>query len=182
MKEKEMEKEFDIEMDEFREQLGEQYRRRKEDKKNYRSLLPSDFKLERRYVVFGAIGILVLIVVFILFSGGDNGAPREDVNTIRAKLDELENRLTELEGANQKIVRLENQIKKLDRSVSQLNRSLALKTGKGRYHVVRRGETLSVIAQKYGITINELCRLNRITPKSVIHPGQKIFITSGSKQ
>ena len=120
----EMDEEFDIEMDEFRESRGEKFRRTRGNKNIHRSRSPADFQIERRYLVFGAIGVLVLIVVFILFSGGDNGVSIEDFNTIRAKLDELENRLTELEGTDRKMTRLENQVKKLDQSVSQLNRSI----------------------------------------------------------
>jgi LysM repeat protein len=175
-----MDEEFDIEMDEFREHMGEQFRRPRENKKNHPSRSPADFKLEKLHLVFGAIGVLVLIVVFILFSGGDNGVSREDFSTIKVKLDELEKRLIKIEGADLKMARLESQIKKLDQSVSELNRSITSKTKKSRYHVVRSGETLSLIAQRYGITINELCRLNRLTPKSIIHPGQKILITTGS--
>jgi cell division protein FtsB len=175
-----MDKEFDIEMDEFREQMGEKYRRPRDNKNSHRSRSPADFKLERQYLVFGAIGVLVLIIGFILFSGGENGVSMEDFNTIRAKLDGLDKRLTKLEGTDRRMARLESQVKKLEQSVSQLNRSITSKTRKSRYHVVRSGETLSLIAQRYEITINELCRLNRLTPKSVIHPGQKILIASDS--
>ena len=41
-----------------------------------------------------------------------------------------------------------------------------------RYHKVKRGETLSSIAKKRGTTVSKLCRLNRITTKMRIRPGQ----------
>jgi murein DD-endopeptidase MepM/ murein hydrolase activator NlpD len=41
-------------------------------------------------------------------------------------------------------------------------------------HRVKQGETLSGIAQKYGTTVNELCRLNSITNKSKLAIGQQI--------
>ena len=41
-----------------------------------------------------------------------------------------------------------------------------------RYHKVKRGETLDAIARKRGVTIDRLCRLNRITKKMRIRPGQ----------
>lgn len=47
---------------------------------------------------------------------------------------------------------------------------------KKQYHIVRRGETLFQIAKKYGISLNELLRLNNIT-KSHIYPGQKILVS-----
>ncbi len=39
-------------------------------------------------------------------------------------------------------------------------------------HKVRQGESLSTIARKYGTSVNRLCRLNNLTEKSVLHPGQ----------
>jgi LysM repeat protein len=46
------------------------------------------------------------------------------------------------------------------------------------YHIVNRGETLYRISKKYGISIDELRRLNSIEPYAIIHPGQKLLITS----
>jgi LysM repeat protein len=48
---------------------------------------------------------------------------------------------------------------------------------KGRYHEVRAGDTLYWIAQKYGTSVDELCRLNHINPEQVIYPGQKLVVT-----
>lgn len=40
------------------------------------------------------------------------------------------------------------------------------------FHKVSKGETLSSIARKRGTTIQDLCRLNRITKKTKLKPGQ----------
>ncbi|MCR4604027.1 MAG: peptidoglycan DD-metalloendopeptidase family protein [Prevotella sp.] len=40
------------------------------------------------------------------------------------------------------------------------------------YHKVKRGETLYAIARKHGTTVDAICRLNRITKKTVLRPGQ----------
>ena len=40
------------------------------------------------------------------------------------------------------------------------------------YHKVQRGETLYAIARKHGTTVDAICRLNRITQKTVLKPGQ----------
>jgi len=53
---------------------------------------------------------------------------------------------------------------------------------KRRYHEVRPGENLYWIAQQYGISLDELCRLNHITPKQLIHPGQKLLVAPGSPE
>lgn len=45
---------------------------------------------------------------------------------------------------------------------------------KKRYHVVRRGDTLSAIARRYGTTVQRLCRLNRISQRGVLRVGQRI--------
>lgn len=49
---------------------------------------------------------------------------------------------------------------------------------KTQYHVVVRGESLYRIARKYGLTVNELCKLNKITPRQSIYPGQKLLVSS----
>lgn len=50
--------------------------------------------------------------------------------------------------------------------------------GKGRYHEVRSGDTLYWIAQQYGTSVEELCRLNNLTARQVIYPGQKLLVAS----
>lgn len=39
-------------------------------------------------------------------------------------------------------------------------------------HRVRKGESLYVIAKKHGITVNKLCKLNRISTTTTLRPGQ----------
>jgi murein DD-endopeptidase MepM/ murein hydrolase activator NlpD len=44
------------------------------------------------------------------------------------------------------------------------------------YHVVRRGETLSRIADRYGTTVKQLCKLNRISTRSTLRIGQRVRV------
>ncbi|MGD9033633.1 MAG: efflux RND transporter periplasmic adaptor subunit [Desulfobacteraceae bacterium] len=46
------------------------------------------------------------------------------------------------------------------------------------YHEVQSGESLYLIATKYGLSVDELCRLNNIHPRQIIRPGQKLLLTS----
>jgi len=46
-----------------------------------------------------------------------------------------------------------------------------------RYHEVSAGETLYRISRKYGLTVEELRRLNKISPKSAIYVGQKLIVS-----
>jgi len=51
---------------------------------------------------------------------------------------------------------------------------------KGQFHVVQSGDTLFGIGKKYGVSIDELCRLNNIGKDKPIYPGQKIIVDSGN--
>ncbi len=44
------------------------------------------------------------------------------------------------------------------------------------YHTVRSGQTLGMISRKYGVSVTQICRLNRITTKTVIRAGQRLRI------
>ncbi len=49
----------------------------------------------------------------------------------------------------------------------------ARKIGK-KYHVVKKGETLSGIARKHKTSVTAICKLNKIKQTSVLRPGQKL--------
>jgi RND family efflux transporter MFP subunit len=50
------------------------------------------------------------------------------------------------------------------------------------YHEVQSGESLYLIAMKYGLSVDELCRLNNINPRQIIRPGQKLLFTLEKQQ
>lgn len=50
--------------------------------------------------------------------------------------------------------------------------SSASSGGAGRFYKVKSGDSLSKIAAKQGVSIDKLCRLNRITRKTILRPGQ----------
>ncbi len=50
------------------------------------------------------------------------------------------------------------------------------------YHEVQRGESLYLIAMKYGLSVDELCRLNDINADQIIMPGQKLLVSSEKPQ
>ncbi|MFG6397544.1 MAG: LysM peptidoglycan-binding domain-containing protein, partial [Muribaculaceae bacterium] len=41
-------------------------------------------------------------------------------------------------------------------------------------YTIRRGDTLSRIASRNGVTVRQLCRLNGLTTKSKLQPGKKL--------
>lgn len=172
-----MEEDFEKELVELKEDRSESVKRNRK-KQNMRQS-PSQVKLnpEARYLVYSAIGVFALVVVLVLFSGGKREMSVGDYHSIKAKLGDLEKSVIKLEGTDQKIAHLESQVKMLERSLSRLTRPVTSSTKKRTYHEVRRGETLSRIAQRYGISVEQLCRLNKITPKTVIRPGQRILVS-----
>jgi len=212
-----MNENLDNEMKEFEEQIADDrgYTRKDENTRRRKSIL--DFKPQRKTLLLGGAGILILIVLIALFSGGDNKLSTGDLSSIQVKLDQLENRLTHLEGMEVRIASLERQEKglpqsmadrsgksltqrldKLTQKVDQLEKRTASAPGKteapypiqrrsfppdkGRYHEVRSGETLYRISRQYGISVDELCRLNNLTPEQAIHPGQKLLVAPESNQ
>ena len=74
---------------------------------------------------------------------------------------------------------------KIDQIVEELKRVYDLsvaKTARDRYvRTTEKDNTYlrDLIAEKYGISVEKLCRLNKITPKAVIRPGQKLIVSSG---
>lgn len=45
-----------------------------------------------------------------------------------------------------------------------------------KYHVVKSGESLSAIARKYHISLYKLQKLNKLSKRHVIHPGDKLYV------
>ncbi|NOX63982.1 MAG: LysM peptidoglycan-binding domain-containing protein [Chloroflexi bacterium] len=52
----------------------------------------------------------------------------------------------------------------------------------GVIHIVRRGETLAAIANRYGVSVRRLARLNGISNTSLIRVGQRLIITPAGEQ
>jgi LysM repeat protein len=61
-------------------------------------------------------------------------------------------------------------------AVASKNHAAGKSESKAQYHQVEPGDTLYSISKKYGITVEELIRLNNMKPDSVLMPGQKLII------
>jgi LysM repeat protein len=135
------------------------------------------FKPHWRPLVFKGVGALFIVAVSpLLFGCGDKGS-KEDLSAIKSRFDRVERRITQLEGTGQKIAGLESKIIKLEQTVAKLDSPVTPNIDKRLHHVVRGGDSLSEIAKRYGITVGELCRLNEITPNTIIRPGQKLLVS-----
>ena len=121
-------------------------------------------------MIAGSVLLAAIVLIVLVLGGGQKGASKE-LDRIKVKLEQLEERLTRLEGQSAGLQQL--RVKDAEPE--------SKKTGEGRYHVVRTGETLSGISQRYGMTVVELCRLNGITRTTVIRVGQRLLVSEGGR-
>ena len=201
----------DHEMQDIIEEVPEDLGHNWKKGKNVRRRIPTSFNPELRSLVFWGAGILILIILIALIFGGNSEDLSKEIQSIKARLDQIEKRLITPEDTGQKITRLEGKVKLLEPSIARLEKSerslkndlnklgqqvRRLQTGAGsavskasapshpkpRYHTVRRGETLFGIAQKYGTSISKLRGLNKLTKAQRIQPGQKLLVAQGANQ
>ena len=146
--------------------------------------------LKRKVTV--RVMLLVLLPLFFLVSACGNEKSSNELNSVKSRVEYMEKRLDGLEGITKKLVRLEQKVKSLEQTMTKVNRSLATRaktksaqkkavaTTKKAHHTVGRGDNLSRIAKRYGLSVVELCWLNQITPKTIIRPGQKLIVSKAS--
>lgn len=66
----------------------------------------------------------------------------------------------------------EQSVEKAEESRAFQQQQIASRQNRSQMYKVRSGDTLAKIAKKYGITVNQLCRLNNISKKKTLRPGQ----------
>jgi LysM repeat protein len=105
-----------------------------------------------------------------------------DIRELSNRLDNLEKQLQELDAARVRdkkeiIDKLTDQIAAM---VNKLQASSASSdstySGFGRVHVVKKGQTLSQIAQAYGVNINVLIKVNKLNNPNALREGQELII------
>jgi LysM repeat protein len=158
-------------------------------------------KFQRTIRILGGLVLLLVIILFAhIYRGGNNLSP-EDLKGIRTDLAHIDKRLRTLEekitlleergkdiqpsilGAEPSRETVSAKLKELDQEIGQLDKRIESIEGKRRaqttkeYHEVRPGDTLYGISQKYGISLDELRRLNGLAPDHLIRPGEKLVIS-----
>ncbi|MCP4682408.1 MAG: LysM peptidoglycan-binding domain-containing protein [Desulfobacterales bacterium] len=134
---------------------------RKKNKSN--NLLPKN----PSKVLMGAvlIGLIVFFVAFI--PGAWRGADDDMLRSMDTRLKQMEDRVLVLEGLIENRSGRDNKRKSINSHKSR--------TG-SRYHVIRAGESLSTISNRYDMSLKELLRLNGLAPGTVIYAGDKLVI------
>lgn len=150
-------------------------------------------------VLWGFIGIILILLLVLLFRGGDK-ALTEELNALKTRVEQMEKRTSAVDAAAKRIDAVEGQIKGLQQSVSKgetAQRSLAERVEKmakqvekpsapqaaqkkpsaqAKVHEVQPGETLFSIAKKYNVSADQLLKLNNMTKKDTLRTGQKLVV------
>ena len=138
------------------------------------------------------LGILFLSFSFFIFGGCGRETSKEDLGLINGRLEQLENKITQLEAqfteTNESVTTLGSYVIALEEKIAKLNQE-AEKTSvpkqtilqeKKQYHKVVRGDTLYSISRRYGLSVEEIRRLNNLNDNKPIQPGQKLMVVSDS--
>jgi anti-anti-sigma factor len=146
-------------------------------------------------------GIFVFFILIIIYMTRDSSSGIEE---LQKRVALLEERVTQAGGQSKNVSVMQEKIeglrkefaeksKQLESDLAKLRQemeSASTKAGptKGppvaqpprvlKYHTVMRGETLFGISRKYGITIDELRRLNNLKSNQTIGVGQKLIVSS----
>jgi LysM repeat protein len=108
---------------------------------------------------------------------------------VEKRLAQVEQRTAGIEGSEKKVAQLEQRVAELAKPTekpaapsptkAQKANTTSQPSPEARYHKVRAGETVYSIARHYGLTVDELRKLNKLTPDAVIHPGDKLVVSKG---
>ena len=146
-------------------------------------------------------GIFVFFILIIIYMTRDSSSGVEE---LQKRVALLEERITQAGGQSknvsvtpEKIEGLRKEFaektKQLESDLARLRQDMESATAKAvptprpsvaqppkalKSHTVIQGETLFSISRKYGVTIDELRRLNNLKPNQTIGVGQKLIVSS----
>jgi LysM repeat protein len=144
--------------------------------------------------------VMVLVLIFVAGIYYFIKRPAEGDATLQSKIASLEEKITGLEkqiaDLQGKLVTggpdpsLVHRVEALSQKVEGLEKKAQLTTESKakpaspkatpkRYHTVHKGETLSGISKKYGITVEELRKLNGLSRSQPVRTGQKLLVSAG---
>jgi LysM repeat protein len=150
------------------------------------------------------ITAMVVLLLVLIFAGGIyyfiTKRPAEGDATLQLKMASLEEKIAGLEkqmadlqgksvagGLDPSLVHrveaLSQKVEELEKKAQLATESKAKPTSPRappkRYHTVQKGETLYRISKEYGITLEELRKLNGLSPSEPVRTGQKLLVSTG---
>jgi len=153
--------------------------------------------------------ILLIVILVLIFAGGilyflgrqpttgEVGPLQSKVVTLEQRIAGLEKRIAELQGKIttpapdlallQRVDALSQKVEVLEKQKSPaaepkakpLTPSKPAASAEKKYHTVQKGETLYGISKKYGISVEELRKLNNLSKDPSLRTGQKLLVSPG---
>jgi len=167
--------------------------------------------LRKKYLnpfTIGAAGLVVIVILLVVFlSGPEDTVDSKRLQSLEAKIQQLEIKLASIEAIDQALGRLGKQEQNLnliserfDRfnstvttQIDQIIKELGAlhqkssqapqpantdqKETKAKFHQVRAKETLWGISRQYGLTVSQLRSYNNMGSNATLQPGQKLKLT-----
>jgi LysM repeat protein len=151
--------------------------------------------------------ILLIVILVLIFAGGilyflgrqptssEVGPLQSKVVALEQRIAGLEKRIAELQGKMstpapdlgllQRVDSLTQKVDALEKHkqpIAELKAkpptpSKPAASAEKKYHTVQKGETLYGISKKYGISVEELRKLNNLSKTSSLRTGQKLLVS-----
>jgi anti-anti-sigma factor len=163
-----------------------------------RSARPDGSKMPLLLIAGGVFLFLILLIVYMTRDSSS------DIQPLRKKVTLLEQKIAQLEGQSRELSNIPGKMESLRKDFTERSQQLEKELAKVRlemesisqkatpsspppakpaakqpqYHTVVRGETLFRISKKYGLSIEELRRLNHLKTNQPITVGQKLIVAS----
>jgi len=170
--------------DEIEIERREQYRHSSEE--NPKNILAD----KKKIAIIGAGVLAAAVIVYLLgFSGKDKSA--EMLAQMEQKLTGIEQKIAVLEKQQEELASgpikgLTERVEMLEKRPTEKPKPAASPKAQApasakRYHEVKKGETAAGIAKKYGLSVEELRRMNRLAPKAPLSAGQRLIVGPAGK-
>ena len=159
-------------------------------------------------LTIGGAGLVLIVILLVVFlSGPKNTVGNRQLQSLEAKIEQLEIKLASFDAIDQALERLGKQEQNLnliserfDRfnstvttQIDQIIKELGVlhqkssqtsqpvktvqKEIKPNFHQVRPKETLWGISRRYGLTLDQLRSYNKMGPNATLQPGQRLKLT-----
>ncbi len=139
------------------------------------------------------LGIFCLSAIFFCFAGCGKEKNKEGLDKVNERLKQLESKIDQIEAqsteTNESVTTLGSYVISLEERMDHLTKEIEKSSIKKQtvsqeekqYHKVHRGDTLYSISRKYGLSVDEIRRLNNLSDNKPIQPGQKLIVTTAGQ-
>lgn len=148
---------------------------------------PKTFLAEKRNLILIGAAVLIVVLIAIFFGVSGKDKSMESLVQMEQKLALIEQRIAALEKQQEELAggpvkRLAEKVERLEKRPTEKPTPPASPKAQAapsvkRYHEVKKGENLKGIAKRYGLSVEKLRRMNKLSPKTTIAAGQKLIIS-----